>query len=76
VIPDAAVERDALVAIILDEDNYTYADWTPEVDVDAMADALMSYVLLVKAEAWEEGRNADDFSVSIGYEKNPYRSQA
>ena len=25
------------------------------------------------AEAWEEGRNADDFSVSIGFEKNPYR---
>jgi len=39
----------------------------------AIRAALEAAAPHLMAEAWDEGRNADDFSVSIGYEKNPYR---
>jgi hypothetical protein len=51
-------EAESIRKILLNEDNYTYADWTPEVDVEAMTEALASYVLRVKAYSWNEGHNA------------------
>jgi hypothetical protein len=40
----------------------------------AISRALEAAAPHLMAQAWDEGRQADDFSVSTGFEKNPYRS--
>jgi hypothetical protein len=70
-------ERDEILSILNDEDNYTYADWTPELNVDTTVDALLVYVRRIKAEAWDEGMEALYATTSSEWppipERNPYR---
>jgi hypothetical protein len=65
VIPNEAVEA-AKVAYLREFNHDENAEYVTKLILEAAAPYMM-------AEAWEEGREADDFSVSIGYEKNPYR---
>lgn len=51
-------EKEALRAILLDDTNYNYPDWAPEVDVEAMTEALVAYVSRVRAYAFNDGYNA------------------
>lgn len=46
---DASVPKVAIEAgvrrILTDDDNHTFADWAPEVNVDTMTEALAAYIL-------------------------------
>jgi hypothetical protein len=72
-------ERDELLAILKDEDNYTYTDWTPELNAEVMADALLAHMQRVKAEAWDLGMWTMYNTTSSEWppipEENPFRGE-
>lgn len=82
VIPAQAVEaaRADLLGILKDEDNYTHADHTPEVDISEMTDALLNYLMQAKSSAWLEGYSAGFWDATgqkpyQATDTNPYRSE-
>jgi len=78
-IPDEAVEaaanelhdREGYSISLADSPKYR-KDYYRALATEVL-EAAAPYML---AQAWDEGREADDFEVSIGFDANPYRSQA
>lgn len=70
-IPETAVEAAARALYRYEYQNFTQDELMFALKQARLAlEAAAPYML---ARAWDEGREADDFEVSIGMDGNPYR---